>query len=151
MSIRYKVVKQSFGFDKTGTEKFVIKTVTGEMVSFDKVCNQVTQVCGAHRGTVSQVLGGLFDVAVNHLDMGHSIDLGEFGSLRTGLRTRAQDTEETANSSAVYRRKINFTPGKMFKNFLKDVSITRVPEALTSRTEDDDDDDNGGGYVDPEL
>lgn len=70
MGIRYKVVKQSFGFDESKTEKYVLKTVMGEMLSFDKVCNQVTQVCGAHRGTVTQVLGGLFDVAVNYFDMG---------------------------------------------------------------------------------
>ena len=129
MSIRYKVVKQAFGFDKTGTEKYVIKTVTGEMLTFDKVCAQVTQICGAHRGTVTQVIGGLFDVMANHLDMGHSVQLGEFGTLRPGLRTKAQDSEKTANASAVYRRKINFTPGRMFKNFLKDVSILRLVDA----------------------
>lgn len=126
MSIRYKVVKQAFGFDESKTEKYVVRTVTGEMLTFDKVCAQVTQVCGAHRGTVTQVIGGLFDVMVNHLDMGHSVQLGEFGTLRPGLRTRAQDSEEAANASAVYRRKINFMPGKMFKSFLKDVSVTRL-------------------------
>jgi len=126
MSIKYKVVKKTFGFDKSGTEKYVVSTVTGEMLTFDKVCAQVTQVCGAHRGTVTQVIGGLFDVMVNHLDMGHSVQLGEFGTLRPGLRTKAQDSEEAANASAVYRRKINFMPGKMFKSFLKDVSVTRM-------------------------
>lgn len=126
MSIQYKVVKQAFGFDETQTEKYVLKTVTGEMLTFNKVCNQVCQVCGVHRGAVTLVIGGLLDVMVNNLDMGHSVQLGEFGVLRPGLRTRAQDSEETATAQAVYRRKINFAPGKMLQNFLKDVSITRV-------------------------
>ncbi len=128
MSIRYKVVKQVFGFDKTGTEKYVVKAVTGKTLTFDKVCAQVTQVCGAHRGTVSQVISGLFDVMVNHLDMGHSVQLGEFGTLRPGLRTHAQDSKQTANASAVYRRKINFISGSMLKNFLKDIPLSRSDE-----------------------
>ncbi len=136
MSIRYKVVKQVFGFDKTGTEKYVVKAVTGETLTFDKVCTQVTQVCGAHRGTVAQITSGLFDVMLYHLDRGHSVQFGEFGTLRPGLRTYAQDSEQTANASAVYRRKINFIPGKMFKNFLKDVSISCRMKPARKRTEE---------------
>ncbi|MCD7900679.1 MAG: DNA-binding protein [Bacteroides sp.] len=155
MSIQYKVVKQVLGFNKEGGEKYVIKTVTGEMLTFDKVCNQVSQVCGAHRGTVTQVVGGLLDVLVNNLDMGHSVQLGEFGTLRPGLRTRAQSSEETANVSAIYRRKINFVPGKMLKNFLRDVAITRAAAPQVISSDDDNDGDNSGntggdnGFIDP--
>ncbi|NDV58975.1 DNA-binding protein [Bacteroides sp. 519] len=153
MSIPYKVVKQSFGFDETKTEKYVVKAVTGEMLTFDKVCNQVCQICGAHRGTVSQVVGGLLDVMVNNLDMGHSVQLGEFGILRPGLRTKAQDSEEAANAHAIYRKKVNFVPGKMLKNFLKDVAITRASTGVTStkKNEDSDSGDDGGsgGWIDP--
>ncbi|WP_239059601.1 DNA-binding protein [Bacteroides sp. 224] len=124
--MQYKVVKQIFGFDQSKTEKYVVKSVTGEMLEFNKVRNQVTQMCGIHRGTVNLVIDGLLDVLVNNLDMGHSVQLGEFGVLRPGFRTKAQDTKEDANADAVYRRKINFVPGKMLKNFLKDVSITRA-------------------------
>ena len=154
MSIQYKVVKKTFGFDKTGTEKYVVKPVTGEMLSFDKVCNQVSQVCGAHRGTVNQVISGLLDVMVNSLDMGHSVQLGEFGTLRPGLRTKAQDSEKEANAQAVYRRKINFVPGKMLKSFLKDVAISRAAAASLDTTGNDTDNNDGDGgdddgFVDP--
>ncbi len=57
MSIRYKAVKQVSGFDKTGTGRYTVKTVTGEMLTFDKVCTQVTHACGAHRGTVTRATG----------------------------------------------------------------------------------------------
>ncbi len=84
MSIRYKTVKQVSGFDKTGTAKYAVRTVTDEMLTF--------------------------------------------GTLRPGLRTRAQDSEQTANAPAIYRRKMNFMPGSMFKHFLKDVSLSRPGE-----------------------
>ncbi len=84
MSIRYKTVKQVSGFDKAGTGKYAVKTVTGETLPFGTLC--------------------------------------------PGLRTRAEDSEKIANISAVYRRKMNFMPGSMFKNFLKDVSLLRPGE-----------------------
>ncbi len=85
MSIRYKAVKQVSGFDKTGTGKYAVRTVTGETMPF--------------------------------------------GTLRPGLGTCAQDSEQTANALAVYRRTMNFMPGSMLKNFLKDVSVSRPGES----------------------
>ncbi len=34
MRIRYKAVKQISGFDKAGTGKYTVKTVTSEMLTF---------------------------------------------------------------------------------------------------------------------
>ncbi|NDW12383.1 DNA-binding protein [Bacteroides sp. 214] len=152
MSMPYKVIKQSFGFDETKTEKYVAKAVTGGMLPFKKVCNQVSQICGAHRGTVVLVIGGLLDVMVNNLDMGHSVQLGEFGILRPGLRAKAQDTEEAANAQSIYRKKINFVPGKMLKDFLEDLSVTRTTVTASksnSSNQDPGSDDGGEDWVDP--
>lgn len=139
MSIKYKVVKQVFGFDDTKTPHYVVKPVSTGVLDFDKVRNQVTQICGIHRGTVNVVLDGLIDVMINNLDMGHSVQLGEFGMLRPGFRTKAQETEAAANADSVYRRKINFVPGRLLKNFLRDVSINRVYPMDTDYTTEDED------------
>ena len=93
MSIRYKAVKQISGFDKTATGKYAVKAVTGETLTFDNVCTQVTRACGAHRGTAPQVTGGLFDVIANHLDREHS-----FGQANPARKRTAQKTG--ANGSA---------------------------------------------------
>ncbi|NDV83246.1 DNA-binding protein [Bacteroides sp. 51] len=142
MSIKYKVVKQVFGYDKTKTVKYVAKSVTGEMLTFDKVRKQTAEICGMHRGVTNLVLDGLLDVLVNNLDMGHSVQLGEFGILRPGIRAKAQDEEKAVDAETVYRRKINFIPGKMLKNFLRDVSVTRVVPLETDYT-------NGGSATNP--
>ncbi len=73
MSLQYKVVKQIFGFDESKTLRYVVKPVTTGILTFDKVRSQVTQICGAHRGTVNLVIDGLLDVMVNNLEMGHSV------------------------------------------------------------------------------
>ena len=58
-----------------------------------------------------------------------------FGTLRPGLGTRAQDSERTANAAAVYRRKMNFMPGSMLKNFLKGVPLSRPDEPNSKEDE----------------
>ncbi len=58
-----------------------------------------------------------------------------FGTLRPGLRTHAQDSEQTANAAAVYRCTMNFMPGSMLKNALKDVSLLHPDEPVSK--EDD--------------
>ena len=157
MSIQYKVVKQVFNFDETKTEKYVVKTVTGEMLPFDKVRKQVCQITGSHRGTVNLVIDGLLDVLVNNLDMGHSVKLGEFGILRPGIRARAQDDEKEANANSIYRRKVNFVPGKMLKNFLKDVAVSRMTIPDTDFTDGSSGNNNpgngntGNGEIDPDA
>jgi len=156
MSVQYKVVKQIFGYDKTRSEKYVVRTVTGEMLTYDKVCNQVSQICGIHRGITSVVIAGLLDVMVNNLDMGHSVKLDDFGILRPGLRAKAQDSEEAANANTVYRRRIIFTPGKMLKNFINDVALTRATiqdlDYTDGSSKNGSSSNNGGGddeYIDP--
>lgn len=126
MSIKYKVVKQVFNFDQTATEKFVARAVIGEMLPFEKVCNQVCQISGMHRAIVPVVLGGLLDVLVNNLGMGHSVQLDQFGTFRPGIQSKAQKSEEEATVDTIYRQKVTFVPGKMLKSFLNDVSVTRI-------------------------
>lgn len=70
MGLKYLVTKQVFGFDQTRTTKFVPKQIVTGQVSFNKLCAQVGQICGAHRGTVQLVIAGLVDVLINNLDDG---------------------------------------------------------------------------------
>ena len=151
MGLKYVVTKQVFGFDETRTEKFVPKQVITGQVSFNKLCTQVGQICGAHRGTVQLVIAGLVDALVNNLDDGKSVKLGEFGTFRPAIRAKASDSEEDANANAIYRRRIIFTPGIALKDAMNNTSITRYATPDTDYTNGtgnsggNDDDD----FVDP--
>jgi len=137
MGIRYKVVKQVFGFDKTNTPRYVVRPVISGVLTFDKVRTQVMQICGAHRGTVNLVIDGLIDVMINNLEMGHSVQLGDFGTIRPGIRAKAQNSEEDATADTIYRRRINFVPGKLLNNFLQDVSMNKIEPFKTDYTDNE--------------
>ncbi len=140
MGLKYVVTKQVFGFDKTRTAKYVPKQIITGQVTFGKLCSQVGQICGAHRGTVQLVIAGLVDVLINNLDDGKSVQLGEFGTFRPSIRANAADTEEEADASRIYRRKIIFTPGGGLKTAMNNSSVTRYAVPDTDYT------DGTGGY-----
>lgn len=134
MGLKYVVAKQVFGFDETRTEKYVPKQVITGKVSFNKLCAQVGQICGAHRGTVQLVIAGLVDVLVNNLDDGKSVQLGEFGTFRPAIRAKASDAEADADATKIYRRRIVFTPGTALKQAMNSTGITRYASPDTDYT-----------------
>ena len=154
MGLKYVVAKQVFAFDETKSEKHVVKQVSSGKISFSKLCTQVGQICGAHRGTVQLVIAGLVDVLVNNIEDGKSVQLGEFGTFRPAINAKAADTEEEANATKIYRKTVKFTPGAALKNTLENASVTRYASPDTDYTtkgkdnggSDWDDDDD---FVDP--
>ncbi|WP_291598973.1 HU family DNA-binding protein [Bacteroides sp.] len=154
MGLKYVVAKQVFAFDETKSEKYVVKQVSSGKISFSKLCTQVGQICGAHRGTVQLVIAGLVDVLVNNIEDGKSVQLGEFGTFRPAINAKAADTEEEANATKIYRKTVKFTPGAALKNTLENASVTRYASPDTDYTtkgkdnggSDWDDDDD---FVDP--
>ncbi|MDL2303558.1 DNA-binding protein [Dysgonomonas sp. OttesenSCG-928-D17] len=144
MALKYVVTKQVFGFDPTKTEKFVARQVTSGQVNFSKLCTQVGQICGAHRGTVQLVIAGLVDALVNNLDDGKSVQLGEFGIFRPGIRAKASETEEAVTASSIYRRRVLFTPGAALKDVMDKASLTRFASPDTDYTQSGNDVGTGG-------
>lgn len=134
MALKYVVTKQVFGFDPTKTEKYVARQVTSGQVNFSKLCTQVGQICGAHRGTVQLVIAGLVDALVNNLDDGKSVQLGEFGIFRPGIRAKASETEEAVTARSIYRRRVLFTPGAALKDVMGKTSLTRFESPDTDYT-----------------
>ncbi|MCC8188759.1 MAG: DNA-binding protein [Bacteroides sp.] len=143
MALKYVITKRIFGFDPEKTEKYVPRSVTMGEVSFEKLCQNVTLICGAHRGVVQQVIAGLVDAMVRDLDDGKSVRLGEFGNFRPSVRAHSADREEEVSADNIYRKHILFTPGKLFKRTLKEMSVTRYHQPDTDYTDGSSYNDNG--------
>ncbi len=139
MSINYVIKKRIFGFDEMKNEKFIVTPVNSGTVDFKKLCAQVCQICGAHRGVVQLVTAGVIDAMINNLEDGKSVRLGEFGIFRPSIRTRAADKVEDADASCVYRKHIIFTPGAAFKEAMRDTSVTRFNIPSTGMNESETD------------
>lgn len=129
MSIRYVVSKRVFGFDKTKTEKFVAQSRTLGMIEFDELCDEITKVGLVPRGAVKFVLDAMIDALKLNLNKGFSVQLGDFGGFRPGIKAKSQEKLEDVTASTISRRKIIFTPGSFFQDMLRNASVTRMTVA----------------------
>lgn len=135
MALEYVVTKRVFGFDKDKNEKYVAKSVRSGKVNFAKMCRKVSQLCGVHRKVVDLVVSGLVDKMAEDIDDGKSVQLGEFGIFSPTIRAKSADDEKDVSSKSIVQRKIIFYPGKIFKDTLEDMSITRRVEIETDYTD----------------
>ena len=126
MAIKYEVKKVVFGFDKTKTVKFVAQSKVLGMVDFKTLCEEVQKVSMAPRGVVKMVIDGLVDTLNMDLDKGYSVQLGDFGCFRPGLKAKSQAGVDDVDVNTVYRRRIIFYPGSYFKNMLSNATVERL-------------------------
>ena len=120
MALEYVVTKRVFGFDDTKTEKYVAKSVRSGQMSFSKTCAKVSRLCGVHRKVVDLVVSGLVDMM-------------------------AEDTAEGVTASNIVRKRIVFTPGKIFQRTLGEMSVTRAIPIDTDYTDGSSSGGNGSG------
>ncbi len=123
MALEYVVKKRVMNFDPQKVEKYVLKSLGNGEVSFEKLCTRVSQICGAHRGTVQLVVAGLVDVMINEVGEGKALRLGEFGLFRPVVRSKSGNSADEVTSRSVYRRGVRFVPGISLKEAVKKLSV----------------------------
>ena len=149
MALKYVVKKTTFGFDDTKAEKYVARPFNVVNVDFKMLCDQVTKVGFVPRGTVKAVLDGLIDSLITYMEIGASVNLGEFGTFRPSFGCKSQENAEEVTTETLKNRKIIFTPGAYFKGMLNEVSIQKFEIPKTDETGSGS--SEGGGSDRPEI
>lgn len=145
MALEYVVTKRVFGFDDTKSVKYVPKSVTSGSVEFEKLCEKVARLCGIHRKIVDLVITGATDEMADMLDDGKSVRLGDFGLFRPTITGKSADNEEDVTANNIVRRRIVFTPGKIFQSTLDNMSVTRAVTPDTDWTDNSSGTGNSSG------
>ena len=145
MALKYVVKKTTFGFDDTKAEKYVARPFNVVNVDFKMLCDQVTKVGFVPRGTVKAVLDGLIDSLITYMEIGASVNLGEFGTFRPSFGCKSQVNAEEVTAETLKNRKIIFTPGNLLKNMIKSVSIQKLGADRTSSSAPSGGGEEGGG------
>lgn len=140
MALKYAVKKRVFGFDKTKTEKYVAQNVITNTVNFRDLCKEVSMFGMIPEGAVKHVIDAMIDALNTNLNKGLSVQLGDFGCFRPGMKCKSQDDVNDVDAGTVQRVKIVFTPGYKFKDMLDRVSIYRKEESSGNASSG-----NGGG------
>ena len=121
MSVKYRKKKIVLAFDtESPVSKYVAANVLVGSIDYNKLCDEVNQRTGIHRGIVDVVIKGVQDTMISFLEEGFSVKLGEFGTFRPSLQAKSQDKEEDVDADTVSRVKIIFTPGIKFRQMLEE-------------------------------
>lgn len=66
------------------------------------------------------------------MEIGASVNLGEFGTFRPSFGCKSQENAEEVTTETLKNRKIIFTPGDLLKNMIKTVSIQKLDVTRTA-------------------
>jgi predicted histone-like DNA-binding protein len=123
MEIKYRIVEKTLP-PSVGAEKkskfYMVVNSKGEM-DLDKLTNLIMKRCTVHGSDIRAVIYALVEVAIEGLQDGYIVRLGELGSLRMIVNSEGRDRPEDVNDSAVKGCKIHFSPGKKIKEARKEM------------------------------
>jgi predicted histone-like DNA-binding protein len=97
----------------------------GEM-DIEQLTTMIEKISTVSGADIRGVLYSLVDVAVQQMDQGRIVRLGDLGSLRVSLSSEGYPTEEEINAGSIKKMRIIFTPGTKIKDMMKTVRFTKA-------------------------
>lgn len=120
--MKYKMIKRVNPANREGGRKWhAIPVKSGRPFTLTDVAIQISGRSSLTRGDLSNALQNLVDQLPMLLLLGHSVQLGDLGSLRISFGSDGVDTPEEFNPNMIRNVKIIFTPGKLLKKALADI------------------------------
>lgn len=120
MAIKYNVIERGQpGVAGGGEKKFYASTVADGEMTLTKLTKRIEKISTVSGADIRAVVYAMVDVMKDSLAEGQIVRLGDLGSLRISLSSRAEETAEDVNANSIRAARTIFTPGKDLKETLK--------------------------------
>jgi len=152
MGMLYKKQEFVLSFKDTKPTMYRIAPVKQQQVPFEKLLDEISSSCGVGRAQVKASVEGLLDRMTLFMEYGMSVRLGDFGTFKPTFNVKSQNSEEDLGADNVKRKKIQFRPGKRFKNMLSDISVIAYDNSVSPKNTDTDTDPGSNPddeFIDP--
>lgn|GEM_PF-37703 len=124
MSLMFKKVSSTLKFDKQNPKTvFRLQTVRQSKVTSEQLINDVHRASGVNKAQTQAVIEGLMDSLCHFMDLGHTVQMGGFGTFRPYFRTKAQDSLDKVGADNVVSCKIQFYPGRQLRTVMKNILL----------------------------
>ena len=133
----------TLNFKEGKPKAYKLAPVKQQTVTYEKLLDEVSASCGVNRAQSKAVVEALIDRMSMFMDFGMPVQLGDFGSFKPTMQSKAKETEEELSTADVKRLKILYYPGKRFKNMLANISIATF--GSDEYDEEVTDDETAGG------
>jgi predicted histone-like DNA-binding protein len=126
MAIQIKTVERGQpGVAGGGTKKYYASPVHGKEITLEGLTKAIEKTSTVNGADIRAALYAMVEEAVNGLEDGRIIRLGDLGSLRITLSSEGKNTPEEVTAAAVKKAGVIFTPGAKLQSMLKAAKFTK--------------------------
>ena len=128
MSLKYKLVqRRNLGKDQEATpEKTYAQMVSGDLVTFEELIEEVGDSTVAGSAGVKAVLDRLNVVLGRHLRNGRRVNVGELGTFRLNFGSPGVVVPDDFNTGLIREPRVRFLPGKALRTMKSRTSFERI-------------------------
>ena len=121
--MKYKLIEKGNPSNPDAPKKWYANPVNAGKFKIKDLSKVIEGKSSLSRGDIESVLINLLEELPTFLQIGMSIQLGEFGTLRLGVSSEGAESPEEFSSSMIKNVKVIFTPSADLKKRLKDTSF----------------------------
>lgn len=136
MALLYQKVEMKLNFSKEKPTVYKIAQQTIPPVTFKQLVSDVAESCGVNATMTKAVIEGLINRIGHFIELGHAVQMGEFGTLKPTFTSKTQKDAEDLSLKDVRSIKLRYYPGQRFKDILKSMGITQL-DALNNVIEEE--------------
>jgi len=127
MSIKFKVIERGEpGVVGGGTKKFYATAVSSGEMSLEEATAAIEESSTVSGADIRAVLYALVSLMSKSLAKGEIVRLGDLGSLRMSVSSKAEAAADDVASSSITGVKTIFTPGPRLKDAMKLMKYEKI-------------------------
>jgi predicted histone-like DNA-binding protein len=143
MGIQYRKTKITLNYREEKPQVYKLQQLTYPAVTFAQLVGECSSSCGVNPAQTKAVIDALVNRLVHYMEIGHGVKMGDFGSFKPTFTCKSAPTLEETTIETIKVKKVQFYPGKAFKQMLKDMSVTSASDALSVKDEESEEAENG--------
>jgi predicted histone-like DNA-binding protein len=126
MSVKFKTVQKGNPQSSAIPSKYYAQAVADGELTFEELTTIVASKSKLPFVDCYRVLLHLEETMRNELQHGKVVRLGNIGSFQLGITSNGYAIEKQVTAATINNAKVNFRPGKGFKEMLKELEYKKV-------------------------
>ncbi|MFB9271745.1 HU family DNA-binding protein [Lutibacter litoralis] len=124
--MHFKTITKTNVLQPKKPRKYYAQSVTTGEAHFKTLLQETAKACKMSQVDANRLYYNLEAIIQQELEAGKVVRLGGIGSFQIGISSNGYDTPKEVTSNQITKAKINYRPGKPFKEMLKALNFKKV-------------------------
>jgi predicted histone-like DNA-binding protein len=124
--MKYKLIERGNPRNPADAKKWYANPVNAGKLTIKDFASEIAGRSSLTRGDIENVLSNFLDELPTFLEIGMSIQLGDFGTMRLSLSSEGTETSNEFTADKIKGVRVVFIPGADLKKSLKNVKYEPV-------------------------